>query len=76
MISLEVPRRPKAEMYAHGGKKKQFQFMLTEEASEKLDAMADDMSISRSEFLERLIRTADIDLVKAYSSENEEQAAG
>lgn len=56
MISLDTMRQPKANIYAHGEKKKQWQFLLTETASQKLDNLAQTKGISRSEYLERLIR--------------------
>lgn len=52
-----MPRPKKAEPEAYGAKKKQFQFMLTEEASELIDAVADELGISRSEALERAVRS-------------------
>ena len=56
MISFDTIRQPKANIYAHGEKKKQWQFLLTETASQKLDRLAQAEGLSRSEYLERLIR--------------------
>lgn len=56
LIPIESMRQPKANIYAHGEKKKQWQFLLTETASLKLDRLAQAEGLSRSEYLERLIR--------------------
>ena len=73
LISVEVPpRQPKASIYAHGEKKKQSQFMLTETASQRLNEMADEAGLSRSEFVERLIRLADVEAVKQFVLESED----
>ncbi len=46
----------KAYPKSHGEKKKQFQFMLTETASAKVDRVAESLNLSRSEVFERLCR--------------------
>jgi DNA-binding Lrp family transcriptional regulator len=66
-----VPRPKKATPEVHGAKKKQFQFMLTPDASEQLDCIADAAGITRSECMERLIRCADAKVVKNYGQEED-----
>lgn len=46
----------RAERDKYGEPKKQFQFMLTETASEQLDRLADKLDVSRSEIVEKFIR--------------------
>ncbi len=71
-IAVEVARQPKAGIYAHGEKKKQSQFMITETASQVIDGMASELGVSRSELLERMIRTADIETIRAFRLESQE----
>lgn len=61
-----MPRIKKAEPGVHGAKKKQFQFMLTEEASDAIDQIADQLKISRSEALERAIRAGALAFASDY----------
>lgn len=61
-----MPRVRKAEPAVHGSTKKQFQFMLTVEASERIDEIADQLNISRSEVLERAIRAGSLDFASDY----------
>lgn len=49
-------RMKKAYPKVHGEKKKQFQFMLTDSASDELDKVAAELGLSRSEVFERVIR--------------------
>jgi hypothetical protein len=70
---LLMPRPRKAAPEAHGAKKKQFQFMLTEEASELIDLVADELGISRSEALERAVRSGA--MKSALTFEDELQTA-
>lgn len=56
MVSFDAMRQPRTVFYAHGEKKKQWQFLLTETASLKLDELAQAEGVSRSEYMERLIR--------------------
>lgn len=46
----------RARKHAHGGIKKKFQLMLTDEASAMLDAIASEQGITRSEAIERMVR--------------------
>ncbi len=64
-----VTRPKKATREVHGEKKKQFQFMVTPSASERLDQIADAAGITRSECIERLIRQANIGAVIGYRTE-------
>ena len=49
--------------------KKRYQFMLTETASDKVDELAEKFGITRSELLERLMRS---DCLKAIEAEQDE----
>ena len=61
-----VPRPIKSDPGIYGELKKQKQFMITETASDLLDAISDQTRLTRSEIIERLIRLADVDAVKNY----------
>ena len=52
-----VPRAKKSEPLKYGDKKERFQFLLTPEASAMLDKVSEQMRLTRSEILERLIRS-------------------
>jgi len=58
-------RQPRTVFYAHGEKKKQWQFLLTETASLKLDELAQAEGVSRSEYMERLIRNQGAEVTPA-----------
>lgn len=66
---LFMPRPKKAAPEAYGAKKKQFQFMLTEEASQLIDLVADELGISRSEALERAVRSGAMKGAKTFSND-------
>jgi len=66
---VAMARMKKAYPKIHGEKKRQFQFMLTEGASEELDKVAQQLGISRSEVLERVIRSGVSEIVVAFNSE-------
>lgn len=56
-IKILIMKRPeRAEPKAHGEIKKPKQFLLTETASDVLDKLAAQVGITRSEYLERMIR--------------------
>ena len=57
MLNSTLPRPKKAEPGKYGETKNRYQFMLTGTASDKVDEMAEELGITRSEVLERLIRT-------------------
>lgn len=65
-ILVSMARAKKAVPSAHGEKKTQYQFMLTPSASEMLDQLAEAAGITRSECMERLIRTADFLKIKEF----------
>jgi metal-responsive CopG/Arc/MetJ family transcriptional regulator len=46
----------KTKTAEHGERKVKYQFMLTPTTSERLDKLAQQMEVSRSEVLERLLR--------------------
>lgn len=62
-----MARVKKAAPELHGAKKKQFQFMLTEQASELIDTTADKLGLTRSEVLERAIRAGSLEFASDYS---------
>lgn len=68
-----MARTKKAYPKAHGEKKKQFQFMLTDGASEELDKIAEELGLSRSEIFERTIRNGGLNAARSF--ENELQTA-
>lgn len=57
MIQFLMRSDPRAEMGKWGESKKRVQIMLTPTATSMVDAIASDMDITRSEVIERLIRT-------------------
>ena len=59
MDAIVMTKRPKAEDMAWGERKVGRQFIITETASEKIDRLAAQGNISRSEFIERSIRWLD-----------------
>ena len=56
MKILKMKRPTKAEPKIHGEKKVPKQFLMTETASDVLDGLAQKMGVTRSEYLERLVR--------------------
>lgn len=66
MKILTMKRRPeKAEPKVHGEKKVPKQFLMTESASDMLDELATSLGISRSEYIERLVRREFLGSAKA-----------
>ena len=51
-----MPQPRKSIPDEYGGRKKPYQFTLTEEASQLVDAVADELNVSRSDALEMAIR--------------------
>ncbi|MGK7935018.1 MAG: hypothetical protein AB4206_04345 [Xenococcaceae cyanobacterium] len=51
-----MARTPRTGQKEYGEAKKKYQFMLTPTASQKLDDIADELNISRSEVFEQIIR--------------------
>ena len=62
-----VQRRAEAKLY--GKAKVSKQFMITEQCLATIDDLADELSLSRSETLERILRTFDRDAVKHFDPE-------
>ena len=54
MVQMARPKRSKRDEY--GETKQRYQIMLTETASNAVDVAAEDLGITRSELLERIIR--------------------
>lgn len=69
---IAVPRAKKSEPLKYGDKKERFQFLLTPEASAMLDRVSEQMRLTRSEILERLIRS---DCLNSSKLREEDDAA-
>ncbi len=57
MSKSTLPRPKKTDPLKYGETKKRYQIMLTETASDIIDEISDQLKITRSEVLERLVRT-------------------
>ncbi|MBD2094484.1 hypothetical protein H6F90_04880 [Trichocoleus sp. FACHB-591] len=68
MTISTVPRPERAEPGAYGERKRPKQFMITDWASDEMDKVADELGITRSEVLERLIRCGGLAAAKKYDS--------
>ena len=66
MALLIMSRLERAEPGAYGETKKPKQFMITDWASDQMDQVADQLGISRSEVLERLIRCGGLAAARKY----------
>jgi hypothetical protein len=71
-MMLTMPRPERAERNAYGQIKKPKQFMITDWASEEMDRVADELGITRSEILERLIRCGGLEAARKFNSETGE----
>lgn len=65
-----MPRPERAERGAYGETKKPKQFMITDSASEAMDRVAEELGITRSEVLERLIRCGGLLTAKKFDTES------
>ena len=68
-MNSTLPRPKRAQPEKYGETKNRYQFMLTGTASDKVDELAEKFGITRSELLERLIRS---DCLKAIKVEKDE----
>ncbi|MBW4509616.1 MAG: ribbon-helix-helix protein, CopG family [Scytonematopsis contorta HA4267-MV1] len=59
-----MPRPKRTEKDKYGETKLRYQIMLTETASEELDKVSEEMGITRSELIERVIRQGLLRVVK------------
>jgi hypothetical protein len=59
MDLIDMPKDNRAKAGSYGETKKPKQFLLTDTASERLDALAVKCGVTRSEFIERSIRWID-----------------
>ena len=59
-----VPRPRRAEKDKYGEAKQRYQIMLTETASLKLDKVSEELGITRSELIEKVIRQGFLEAVK------------
>jgi len=64
-----VPRPKRTEKDKYGETKQRYQIMLTETASLELDKVSEELGITRSELLEKVIRQG---LIKQVSLEPDE----
>lgn len=72
-MSILIMTRPeRAEPGAYGEPKRPKQFMITDSASEQLDKVADELGLTRSEVLERLIRCGGLKAAKKFDPETGE----
>lgn len=68
LISL-MPGQRRIEAKLYGKAKVSKQFMITEQSLAAIDGLADEMGLSRSETLERILRTFDKNAVKYFDPE-------
>ena len=64
VLVMPVQRRIEAKLY--GKAKVSKQFMITEQSLAAIDGLADELGLSRSETLERILRTFDHNAVKHF----------
>lgn len=69
LTTVTVPRQKKAYAKVHGQKKEARQFMLTPEASDLLDRKAEQLGITRSELIERVIRCGGLEAADGFVEE-------
>ena len=67
VLVMPVQRRVESKLY--GRAKVSKQFMITEDSLNTIDKLADELGLSRSETLERILRTFDRDAVKQFDPE-------
>ena len=67
VLVMPVQRRVESKLY--GRAKVSKQFMITEESLATIDKLADELGLSRSETLERILRTFDRSAVKQFDPE-------
>ena len=65
--AMPVQRRIEAKLY--GKAKVSKQFMITEQSLAAIDGLADELGLSRSETLERILRTFDENAVRHFDPE-------
>ena len=63
---LIMARAEKALPGVHGETKKPKQFLITDWASQEIERVAEQLGITRSEALERAVRSGAMDLAKSY----------
>ena len=68
-VSTMPPVQRRAEAKLYGKAKVSKQFMITEHSLAAIDDLADELDLSRSETLERILRTFDRDAVKHFDPE-------
>lgn len=67
VLAMPVTRRVESKLY--GKAKVSKQFMITEQSLAAVDELADELGLSRSETLERILRTFDKEAVKHFDPE-------
>ena len=68
-VSVMPPVQRRAEAKLYGKAKVSKQFMITEHSLAAVDNLADELGLSRSETLERILRTFNRDAVKHFDPE-------
>lgn len=63
-----MPRVSRAERDKYGETKQRYMLMLTETASAELDKMSDELGITRSEVIERVIRGGGLKIASTFES--------
>lgn len=72
---LTMTRAEKALPGVHGETKKPKQFLITDWASQEIERVADQLGITRSEALERALRSGAMELAKKYKIKKTNEAA-
>ena len=67
MLITLVPKKDRPEEWIYDEKKYAKQFMITNTASSKIDAIAKKLNISRSEVLERAIRCGGMENAEKFN---------
>ena len=68
MVVLTMARAEKALPGIHGETKKPKQFLITDWASQEIEKVAEQLGITRSEALERALRSGAMELAKNYQA--------
>lgn len=73
LISI-MAKVQRAEPGAYGETKKPKQFLITDTASAKLDQVAEELGVTRSEVLEWMLRGGGLDAAKRYKATQDSMA--
>jgi hypothetical protein len=72
---LTMIRAEKANPRVHGETKKPKQFLITDWASQEIERVADQLGITRSEALERALRSGGMELAKNYQAKKTDEVS-